>query len=140
MMNVPEIVPSEYLTSNRRLSDKAEASYLIHPVSMTSRRYVLGDRFHTAVKPHKSPLCLYHDINNCAQANAIKTSFQEAENSRKNRQRLRSSCNQNCHTHYFYNFLMDFYQNEKIVLQQIKTIKKSCGKEPRRDEYMRFVV
>ncbi len=135
---MPEILPTEYLTS---LGDfKHCTEELIHPISMKQRRYVLGDRFHTSSKPHKSPLCLYHDVDNCSQANSVKTSYQEAENSRKNRQRLRSACNQNFHTHFFYNYLMDYYQNEKIVLKQRNEIEKNTKKRPTRDAYMRFVV
>lgn len=140
MMNVPQLVPSEFLASNRKYSSKGKLDEDTHPISLTPRRFVLGDRFHTTVKPHKSPLCLYHNINNCAQANTLKTSYQEAENGRKNKKRLRSACNQNFHHHYFYNFLMDYYQNEKIVMKQRESLEASSGMKPQRDEYMRFVV
>ena len=66
-------------------------------------RYVLGDRFHVANNPHKSPLCWYHDINLLQQSNTIKTSYQESENNRENVWRLRSSCMQNFSSH-FYNY------------------------------------
>ena len=76
---------------------------------MTTRRYVLGDRFHNRSNPHKSPLCVYHDIDKCQQSLTIKTSYQEVKNSHKNWRRLRSSCAQS---------LMDYYQNEAIVQSQ----------------------
>lgn len=100
---------------------------LAHPLTGSTRRYILGDRFHTSSNPHKSPLCRYHDINLLSQANTIKTSYQESENSRKNTRRLRSSCMQNFSTHFLYNYLMDFYQNEAIVKKQLSNIKKSLG-------------
>lgn len=112
-----------------------------HPVSGSARRYVLGDRFHSASNPHKSPLCNYHDINLCAQANTIKTSYQESENHRKNNKRLRSSCVQGFGTHFLYNLLMDFYQNEMIISKQLETLRKGLpsGFQIVRDKYMRFV-
>ncbi|CAB3993984.1 Hypothetical predicted protein [Paramuricea clavata] len=100
---------------------------LIHPFTGSSRRYVLGDRFHTASNPHKSPLYEYHNINLLEQSNSIKTSYQESENNRKNVRHLQSSCMQNFSTH-----LMDFYQNTEIVREQyiaykeLKTVQKVC--------------
>jgi hypothetical protein len=115
---------------------------IAHPLTGMTRRYVLGDRFHAANNPHKSPLCRYHDINLFQQSNTIKTSYQESENNRKNVRRLRSSCMQNFSTHYFYNYLMDFYQNEEIVKKQKATISKILkpNEELIRDTYMRFIV
>ena len=112
-----------------------------HPVSGSTRRYVLGDRFHSASNPHKSPLCNYHDINVCAQTNTIKTSYQESENHRKNNKRLRSSCVQSFGTHFLYNLLMDFYQNEMIISKQLETLRKGLpsGFQIVRDKYMSFV-
>lgn len=129
-------MPSEFRATN--ISPKEiNQQDMIHPISGKSRRFVLGDRFHTATNPHKSPLCRYHDIEKCAQSNAVKTSYQESENSRKNNKRLRSSCMQSFHVHYFYNFLMDFYQNESIIKKQRNALK---GLNITRDEYFRFVI
>jgi hypothetical protein len=80
--------------------------------------FVLGDKFHSASDPHKSPLCQYHNIDLCIQAPTIKTSIQEYQNHRKNIRRLRSSCMQSFEVHIVYNFLMDYYQNEEIVYRQ----------------------
>lgn len=135
-ISVPDIVPPEYKAANITITEAPSGS-LIHPVTGKSRRYVLGDRFHTATNPHKSPLCRYHDIGKCTQAKAVKTSYQESENSRKNNKRLRSSCMQSFHKHYFYNYLMDFYQNEAIIKEQRKKLE---GLNIIRDQYMRFVI
>lgn len=144
--NVPSIVPPEYKASTDT-SDCAEKSPSsdravgrCHPLSGSNERYVLGDRFHASSNPHKSPLCQYHDINLCAQANSITTSVQECQNNSKNARRLRSSCQQNFGTHVFFNYLMDYYQNEQIVKNQQMNLSK--GKKDNkvlvRDELLRF--
>lgn len=135
------IVPAEYrAVSTLKVPEELEQSQ--HPISGNSRRVVLGDRFHSATNPHKSPLCLFHNIDLCAQGNAIKTSYQESENFRKNMRRLRSSTLQGFGIHFCYNYLMDFYQNEAIVKQQINKISKHLkeGQQIVRDRYHRFCV
>ena len=114
----------------------------VHPVTGSSRRYVVGGRFHTSSNPHKSLLCSFHDINLCAQKDAIKTSYQECQNNSKNVKRLRSSTMQSFHVHFMYNFLMDYYHNEMIVQKQKSHLKKLL-KETQvltRDSYHRFIV
>lgn len=128
-ISIPDIVPQEYSDGSMTGSAKER-----------SQVYVMGDRFHSTSKPHKSPLCAYHNIDLCMQANTVKTSYQESENNRKNKKRLRSSCMQSFHIHFFYNYLMDYYQNEKIVDQQKKLIEKNkVGGEVMRDDHMRFI-
>lgn len=137
----PQIVPAEYRAVSA-LKVPEELEQTEHPISEFSRRFVLGDRFHSSTDPHKSPLCLFHNIDLCAQGNAIKTSYQESENFRKNMRRLRSSTLQGFGTHFCYNYLMDFYQNEAIVKQQITKISKHLkeGQQIVRDRYHRFCV
>lgn len=101
---------------------------MAHPLPGSPRRYVLGDRFHNSTNPHKSPLCKFHDINLCLQSCVLKTNYQESENHRKNTRRLRSSCVQGFGTHYFYNYLMDHYQNADIVRKQRILIEKNLEK------------
>ena len=105
----------------------------------TSERYVLGDRFHSSTNPHKSPLCEFHNIDKCLQANSLKTSIQESQNHRKNKKRLRSAPMQNFETHAMFNFLMDFYQNREIVEKQRKNLEKT-GHKIVRDRFHRFVI
>lgn len=139
-MNVPSIVPVEYLEQPSQLHEHDKHN-MVHPLSGKGRRYVLGDRFHSSNNPHKSPLCAYHNINLCIQSSAVKTSYQERENNRKNIRRLRSACVQGFAVHFLYNYLMDFYQNEEIVKKQLSILKKKIpsGSEIVRDNYMRFV-
>ena len=56
--------------------------------------------------------------------------------------RLRSTCHQNFETHIFFNYLMDFYQNEDIVLNQKKVLAKSINGNQIivRDKMFRLVI
>ena len=117
-VDVPYIVPQEFRDMSRQLQNPEDLEKLQHPVTMTTWRYVLGDCFRNKSNPHKSPLCVYHDIDKCQQSLTIKTSYQEVENSRKNQWHLRSPCAQSCGTHFLFNYLMDYYQNEAIVQSQ----------------------
>ena len=100
-MDFPMIVPKEYRSScnNNFSMTHCNTEDTIHPLTMESRRFVCGDRFHTGTNPHKSPLCSYHDINLCSQSITIKTSYQESMNNKKNGKRLRSSRMQSMHTY-----------------------------------------
>ncbi|XP_028415288.1 HMG domain-containing protein 3-like [Dendronephthya gigantea] len=146
--NVPAIVPPEYSDGTVRPSweflreDGASHSQDEMNHAMSQCHFVLGDRFHSASEPHKSPLCEYHNIDLCIQAPTIKTSIQESQNHRKNLRRLRSSCMQSFEVHIAYNFLMDFYQNEEIVCRQKKTLEKSLGMGEKltRDSNLRFII
>ena len=80
---MPEIVPAEFKPVSVDDEVKDSANKWTHLITGSSRRYILGDRFHSTTNPHKSPLCSFHDINLCLQANALKTSYQEAESNRK---------------------------------------------------------
>ena len=121
------IVPAEYRSTSSRVQKPEELDSNVHPISGIKRRFILGDRFHNSTQPHKSPLCLFHNIDLCAQGATISTSYQEAENSRKNMKRLSSATLQGFGLHFFYNLLMDFYQNEEIVKQQQHRLSKQLG-------------
>lgn len=137
--NFPEIVPAEYRTAGETSSTESPHT---HPYTGTTRRFVLQDRFHASKNPHKSPLCLFHDVNLCQQSNCITTSTQESENSRKNQRRLRSTCAQNFGLHFLYNYLMDYYQNKAIVKAQRNSLKPylKSGQSISRDKFHRFII
>lgn len=141
-VDVPFIVPQEFRDMSRQLQKPENLERFQHPVTMTTRRYVLGDRFHNKSDPHKSPLCVYHDIDKCRQSLTIKTSYQEVENSRKNQRRLRSSCAQSFGTHFLFNYLMDYYQNEAIVQSQRLRLESMLKDDETivRDVYKRFLI
>jgi hypothetical protein len=141
-LNIPDIVPCEFRVSSESAKLQQDLSIGEHPVSRSKRHFILGDRFHSSTNPHKSPLCAFHNIDLCCQSNAITTSMQESENNRKNIKRLRSNCQQSFEVHYMYNFLMDFYQNEEIVLQQRHRLEESIQPDEfiERDSLARFVI
>uniref|UniRef100_A0A7M5UYH7 HMG domain-containing protein n=2 Tax=Clytia hemisphaerica TaxID=252671 RepID=A0A7M5UYH7_9CNID len=140
-MDVPNIVPIEFrdvapIPMNPKNSN-------VHPITYKERRYVAGDRFHTGTNPHKSPLCEYHNVNLAQQGNTLKTSYQESMNNKKNKLRNRTSCTQGFLHHFYYNYLMNFYENEEIVSKQRRNLENmvsNTGKIVKRDEYSRFVV
>ena len=113
-----------------------------HPVNKSSNHYILGDRFHNMVSPHKSPLCLYHDVNLGNGSNTLKTSVQESQNYWKNARRLRSAGQQQLEVHIAFNFLMDFHQNEEIVQRQLTNLEKGIrdGQKVTRNKWLRFVI
>ena len=115
------IVPTEYRASSA-IKDPEILGKLEHPaVSGSSQRFVLGDRFHNSTKSHKSPLCLFHDIDLCMQSNTIKTSYQGSGNFRKNMKRLVRQPFKDLDITLLdiTNYLMDYYPlNEAIVRQQ----------------------
>ena len=132
----------EYRASYEIEKSPDELSVGEHPVSGSKRHFILGDRFHSSTNPHKSPLCAFHHIDLCEQANSISTSMQESENNRKNIKRLRSNCQQSFEVHYMYNLLMDFYQNEAIVMEQKRRLEENVksGEHIERNPYGRFVL
>lgn len=135
-------MPLEYRSHDKLLLHPEDLVEFQHLVSGVQQRFVLGDRFHTATEPHKSPLCDYHNIRLCEQLLSIKTGFQESENHRKNFRRLRSSTMQSFRVHFLYNYLMDFYHNEQIVDRQIQEMHRVTkeGQAISRDQYHRFVI
>ena len=91
---------------------------------------------------HKTDLCQYQHLDLCQQWNTIKSSYQESENKRKNKKRLQSSTMQKFSTHFIYNMLMDYYQNEEIVNKQKKSLLGILKENQHieRDEYKRFII
>lgn len=90
---------------------------LTHPLSCTTNRYIVGDRFHDGPKTsgHKKETCKFHHIDNCAELKEYKSVLSEVINSKIKTKRLQSSSQQNL-VHYFtYNRLMDYWHNRKIV-------------------------
>lgn len=134
--DVPQIVPSEFRKANENISISQD--HKIHPLTGETRRYICGDRFHNQTEPHKSHLCLFHDIDTSNQSSTIKTSFQESLNHKKNLRRNRASCVQDILHHIFYNYLMNYYDNEQVVSAQKNFLTEKYSKKITRDEYLRF--
>jgi hypothetical protein len=132
------IVPTQFQQNMTALNLSQDDEFK-HPLSSEKRRFVFGDRFQSNSAAHKSPLCKYHNIDLCMQSSTIKTSYHKFNN-RTNKSRNRSSCKQGIAHHYFYNYLMTFYENEEIVLKQKNNLENSTGKQVKRDDYKRFIV
>lgn len=47
---------------------------------------------------------------------------------------------QSMSTHIFYNYLMNFYENEEIVQQQKAALEAATGKKVVRGQFMRFAA
>ena len=138
---VPEFITPEFQAANF-VEECTPLGPFQHPVNKSSSHYILGDRFHNMASPHKSPLCLYHDVNLGNGSNTLKTSIQESQNYRKNARRLRSAGQQQMEVHISFNFLMDFYQNEEIVQKQLTNLEKGLcdGQKLIRNKWLRFVI
>ena len=68
---MPDIVSAEFKPVSVEVGGNGDP--WAHPMTGSTRRYVLGDRFHSTTNPHKSSLCKFHDINLCLQANSLKS-------------------------------------------------------------------
>ena len=108
-----------------------------HPLTQSTQKYFVGDRFHNTKYPHKSPLCGFHDINLCPQLVYAKTSGQENLNNIRNRNRLQTACTQSLPTHIFYNLIMDRAANRDIVENQARDLDKNLY--DRHSDYKHFV-
>ncbi len=54
---------------------------LVHPLTHSSDRYVVGDRFHDGKKSgHKKETCKYHHIDNCFELKTYKSVLSEVIN------------------------------------------------------------
>ena len=107
----------------RREDAKRDHTYshsMVHPLTNSVERYVVGDRFHDGPKTsgHKKTTCKYHNIDLCPELFSFQTVTSEVLNSKIKSTRLQSSSQQNLHHYFFYNRLMDHWNNLKIVQKQ----------------------
>lgn len=86
---------------------------LVHPLSRTTNRYVVGDRFHDGHKSgHKKDTCKFHHIDNCEEMKTYKSVLSEAINAKIKITRLQSSSQQN------YDTLLCLQQAHGLLAQQ----------------------
>ena len=138
VISIPHLQLENQKLTRQKLAKISELGCEEDPKTRDTRKYFLGDRFHTTNFPHKSELCKFHDINLCPELKFAKTSHQENLNNVRNRQRLRTTCTQKLPTHLFYNgIVMDRINNRRIVKQQSDDLKKHWSN--RHPEYM-FIV
>merc|ERR1712179_360483 len=133
--SLPKLQFETQQTGFSHLPAMAELGKFEHPKTGDCDKYFVGDRFHNAQFPHKSPLCEFHDIDLVEELKAAKTSGQESLNNSRNQKRLRSTCTQRAETHIFYNaVIMDRAHNRQIVKTQLANVGKS-GPFSRHAEY-----
>ena len=120
---MPEIVPLEFRDKSIQLPRPDELIRYQHPITMTTRHFILSDPFHIMSNPQKSPLCVFHDIDKCRQGITIKTSYQETENSRKNYCHW-SAYEQSFVTHFFFTIKM-----KQVFKGKDNSWSQSCKKE-----------
>ena len=116
---------------------------MVHPLSLSVARYIVGDRFHDGVKTsgHKKKTCKFHRMNLCPELATYKSVTSEVINSKIKTTRLQSSCQQNLYHYFIYNRLMDYWHNQLIVEKQFQTMlsKAKQGETVSRDYMHRFV-
>ena len=115
----------------------------MHPLSHTTDRYIVGDRFHDGIKTsgHKKETCKFHRIDLCCELKSYKSVLSEVINAKIKTTRLQSSCQQNL-VHYFtYNRLMDYWHNRQIVDKQFRAMgaKRKPDETIIRDHLHRFI-
>ncbi len=123
-----------------------EHSYAVplrHPITNTTDRFVLGDRFHDGPKAtaHKRSTCQFHNLKWCPELVQYQSVTSEVINSKIKSIRLQSSSQQNIYHYFFYNRLMDHWHNRDIIQKQFNAM-KAClrpGEVIVRDHYHRFV-
>lgn len=114
-----------------------------HPLTETTRRYIVGDRFHDgpSATGHKRDTCKFHNMRLCPELLPYQSVTSEVINSKIKSTRLQSSSQQNIYHYFCYNRLMDYWHNVNIVNKQLgKMISRArCGEVVARDRLHRFI-
>ena len=116
---------------------------MVHPLTQTVGRYVVGDRFHDGPKTsgYKQDTCSFHNMKWCPELLNFQSVTSEVINSRIITTRLKSSYQQNLMHYTFYNRLMNHWHNISIVSKQLQHMqaKAKNGEVIVRDKLHRFV-
>jgi len=119
------------------------STQVVHPLTETVDRYVVGDRFHDGYNKsgHKKATCKFHNMRLCPELTPFQSVTSEVINSKIKSTRLKSSCQQNMYHYFFYNRLMDYWHNVDIVTTQYKEMqaKAKLGEKVVRDSLHRFI-
>ena len=145
--HVPELRDTQCLPSSAELQvvlkEHAYSKQIVHPLTGTSNRYIAGDRFHDGPNRigHKKPTCQFHNMKWCPELNAYQSVTSEVINSKIKSTRLQSSCQQNIYHYFFYNRLMDYWHNVRIINKQRAQMQAQAkpGEVIIRDSLHRFV-
>ena len=124
------------------MKDHSYGLNLVHPLTNSVDRYILGDRFHDGHKTsgHKKETCKYHNMDLCPELKTFQSVTSEVLNSKIKSTRLQSSIQQNIIHYLLYNRLMDYWSNRDIVEKQKAVMVKrmSAGETIVRDRFFRF--
>ncbi len=125
------------------LLDHSYTASMVHPLTGSVDRYILGDRFHDSEKRsgHKKATCKYHRMDLCPELTSFQSVTSEVLNSKIKSTRLQSSNQQNLVHYFIYNRLMDYWSNCDIVTRQQSKMLKAArdGETVVRDEFHRLV-
>ena len=114
---------------------------LVHPDSVSERRYILGTRLQQKLqKSHKLPTCQFHNIDLAEGTEDISTMLQESlQNVRKNRtiQGDKLASFERC---FLANYIVDFYHNHEVTLEQKTSLLKGNTQIEREPDLWRAVV
>lgn len=129
--------------SHIALQDHTYYRQILHPLTQTTDRYIVGDRFHDGphTSGHKRNTCKFHNMRLCPELIQYQSVVSEVINSKIKTVRLQSSSQQNMQHYFFYNRLMDYWHNKSIVQKQLLQMraKHQQGETIIRDHLYRFV-
>ena len=115
---------------------------LMHPLTCTTYRYIVGDRFHgVKTSGHKKDTCKYHHMDLCPELKQYKSVTSEVINSKIKSVRLQNSIKQNIVHYFLYNRLMDYWHNRNIIDKQYQTmlVHAHPGETVTRDDLHHFM-
>ena len=145
VVHIPELESPHSLPTltNVALRDHDYCSHMVHPLTHTVDRYVVGDRFHDGgkVTGHKKPTCRFHYMRLFPELTQFQSVQSEVINAKIKMVRLQSSSQQNVQHYFFYNRLMDHWHNAEIVQKQFYQMQSKVqpGEVVVRDSLYRFV-
>ena len=146
MAHIPELKDAHSQPVPASVQIMEEHSYsrsIIHPLTQTVNRYIVGDRVHDGPKTsgHKRDTCRFNNMKWCPELLSFQSVTFEVINSRIKSIRLESSSQQNFAHYFFYNRLMDYWNNLSVVTKQLKQMqdKAQNGEVIIRDKLHRFV-
>ena len=124
------------------MQEHSYAHIKIHPITGTTEKYIVGDRFHDSIKSgHKKPKCKYHNIDLCPELKPFQSVTSEVINGHIKSIQLKSSSQQNIRHFFIYNRLMDYWHNRTIIQKQFTQMTLQCKENEyvTRDHLHRFV-
>jgi len=116
--------------SHQIIEEHNYSQSMVHPLTQTVDRYIVGDCFHDGPKTsgHKRNTCRFHNMKWCPELLNFQSVTSEVINSRIKTTRLKSSSQQNLTHYFFYSRLMVHWHNVSIVSKQLQQMQLSQTK------------